>query len=333
LLLLKLFKINRISKYLVFCLFSALLFCFCKKQKLKTEIQIIHTPVNTKINKSFWLNKDTGFFCGGEKSQSGYIYKTTDAGLSWTNTFTGEEKSLYDVFFVNDTLGYCCGENMQMLRTINSGNSWQSIGKTTNSNKHYYGTLRGIFGNRDLLLFAGGTNFNIGIITRIVKDEVMDGFMGLSNEMRSGFNFGADNYLACGYGTSYRTIDNALTFSPTTFTGDFFTSGSVINNSTGYACSYNGAIYKISNSGADHEKIFDLNSPGKKHINFNGLIFINENTGWVVGNEGVIYRTTDGKNFTAIDSQTKNNLLSIAINKNNEIIISTDNGKLLKFSY
>lgn len=330
---LKALIISKIHKYCLFLLCFILFFSACKKEKVEKKLTIVETPVNDKITKSLWFNKDTGFFCGGRKSAMGYIYRTVDGGLTWTNVYENKESCLHDILFVNDTLGYCCGENMMILKTKDAGLNWQSTGNAVNADQFFNGTLYSIVGSEQSLFFVGGRNFNVGILNRYVNGRVIGGFKGFSNELRSGFNFETNNYLVCGYGTSYATSDEGNTFLPTDMTGDFFTSCFTLNASTGFACGYNGGIYKITGAGTKQEKIKDHNRFYQKSRNFTGIVFASDTKGWVCGNAGLLYQTTDGELFTQMDVETTNDLLSVALNKNSELIVSTVNGKLIKIPY
>lgn len=305
-----------------------------KKTPLKKDLSSVQTPVSTRIYKTCWLDKNTGFFCGGEKSENGYIYHTTDAGATWNAVYSNTGLSLYDILFVNDSVGYCCGEDMLILRTADKGLHWASTENKMNSDDFFNGTLYGIFGDEYLLFFAGGKNFNIGIINWI-KDNTpsanWSGFKGLSNEMRCGIFFDAQYFLAMGYGTTYKNTGNTSTFEPSSVSGDFFTATSKVNNSLSFACGYNGGVYKLTRDESD--KIVSHNRFFKKNRYFNGIAFANENKGWVCGNAGVFYETTDGEDFKQLDLGTKKDLLSLVINKNNEVIVSTSEGKLIKFKY
>jgi photosystem II stability/assembly factor-like uncharacterized protein len=237
------------------------------------------------------------------------------------------------VFFVNDSVGYCCGESMTLLKTQNKGNNWQEINlKNTYSYDDFYnGSLHGIIGNEKNLIIVGGKNFNVGIIVRIANNSVVEGYKGFDNEFRCGFNF--NNYIACGYGTPYKTEDDGKTYNPTNFKGDFLTSCITLNSTTGFACGYDGNVYKTSNAGDSYTKIFDHNRFYKKHLNFNGINFINDTKGCVVGNKGYAYQTNNGKKFDKINLNTSADLYSITLNKNNEAVVSTSDGKLIVFSY
>ncbi len=297
---------------------------------------IIDTPVASKITKTYWFNKDSGFICGGQKAAKGYIYYTSDAGLNWRIVYSNDKSCLHDILFVNDSVGYACGENMLVLRTTDRGLSWVSTGNEINSDNFFNGILYGLFGDEHLLFMVGGRNFNVGIINWIRNNTVYTGwtgFRGLSNEMRCGLFFDSQHCIAMGYGTSYTSEANPAIFEPCEVTGDYFTACSKLNSSTCFACGFNGGIYKITQAGTKHQKIDDHNRFYKKARHFNSIVFISETKGWVCGNEGLLYSTTNGEEFGQINLQTSEDLLSVVLNGNNELIVSTSNGKLIRVPY
>lgn len=303
----------------------------CKKKQAITNHEIISTPVSTKINKSFWLNGNVGFICGGEKGSVGYIYKTIDGGKSWINNYS-VNASFYDILFVNDTVGYCCGENMMVLKTIDAGINWLPFTKSNNSDNFYYGTLYGIMHLQNKVWFFGGKNFNIGFVICTQGNLMKDGFNGFSNEMRCGIPIDSNKYMACGYGLCYKTIDNSNTFSPYDLGNDYFTSYSYVNRSLGFLSGFNGGVYKINPETNESSQIFKLKKKLQKQFHFNSVYFESENDGWVVGNDGAFAKTNDSKTFEILNLNTTSNLLSVVSNKNSQLIISTEKGQLIRVS-
>lgn len=292
----------------------------------------ISVPVSSRINKTFWFNNKVGVLCGGEKSKEGYIYKTIDEGRNWTKCYGGNF-SLYDIIFTNDTLGFCCGENMEILRTHDAGKTWQKITKENNYDKFYNGTLYGMFQLYNRVYFFGGKNFNIGFINRAQSDSMLDGFKGFSNELRCGIPINMTSYLACGYGQCYKTSDDSQTFAPFGLRDDYFTASCKINNNNYVFCGFNGGVFMYNNEENKVSQLLESKKLFKKEMHFNGIYFTSETKGWVVGNDGLMMKTEDGKKFTQLDLKTKSNLISIVSNHNNKLIISSENGELLKIDY
>lgn len=106
-------------------------------------------PNWSNINASYecihFVNDSIGFI-GGMGSQGfpnfnfGAIAKTTDYGLTWQpKVFQFEMLDIRDIFFINDTIGWACGNGQsgnsrQIMKTIDGGLNWhkQFLNYTTN---------------------------------------------------------------------------------------------------------------------------------------------------------------------------------------------------------
>jgi len=56
----------------------------------------------------------------------GTILKTSDAGNNWINLNSMTNDHLYSVYFINDTIGFACGDSI-ILKTNDGGNNWSNI--------------------------------------------------------------------------------------------------------------------------------------------------------------------------------------------------------------
>lgn len=316
-----------------FFLFISIIFGIlsCNKKSKVINHQVINTPVSSRINKSFWVNENVGFFCGGEKGDLGYIYKTIDAGKSWVNQYA-LPGSLYDILFINDSVGYCCGENTCVLKTVDFGRKWNKITKGNNFDNFYNGTLYGINHLNNEIWFFGGKNYNVGFVIKAEGNQMYDGFRGFDNELRCGVIKDANSYLACGYGLCYSTSNNAETFNSVDLGNYFFTGASQLNSSISYLCDFNGNVIRYNFDSNSSSQIFKLKKKIKKNLHFNGIYFSSESAGWVVGNDGVFASTQNGNTFDLLNLNTNDNLLSVVWNKQNDVIISTNTGKLIVVS-
>jgi len=327
-----LLTISRFYKYYAGLALAAFLLASCKKQSVHLTFELIQTPVSSNINKSYWQSHNNGFICGGKRGESGFIYNTIDGGKNWNNLLETDGLSLYDIKFISDSIAYCCGENMCLYKSIDKGITWNKMDLTTHFDQFYNGVLRQIILNKNSFIIVGGKNDNIGIILTFHNMKINDGFRGFSNELRSGFSFSDSNYVSCGYGTAYKSKNDLSDYYPLKLSDDFFTDCITINSSVGIACGYNGGVYKVTSPDYKTEKLYEANTVLKKRLNFNSLFFKNENEGWVVGNNSELLKTSDGHSFQELETSEKSNFLSIVSNLNNELIISTSDGKLLRFS-
>lgn len=327
----KIGKLKNVAYILIISLFSSVF--ACKKKEIEISYTELSTPVSTRINKTFWQNPLNGFFCGGEKGSSGYLYNTSDGGTTWQNTYTNSNKSLYDVYFVDATTGYCCGEELLLLITNDGGLTWNEFDYPIEAPPYEVLTLRNITGNTNFVLISGGDNFNLGVSFRFINGGFPWNFYRYDAELRTSVAFDIHNYITCGYGLTFQSKDTGITFNPLPATEDFFTGSSVVN-STAFACGYNGGIYKINSSQTEWTKIVDANKIFKKErVHFNGICMTDASNGYAVGNNGAVIKTTNGTDWKKCSAISETNLLSVADNKGGKLIVSVANGKLYAIQY
>lgn len=75
-----------------------------------------------QINNLYFESENTGY-CVGLNIYYGAVLKTTNSGVNWFLVYENNNKSLYDLDFVNNSTGFVCGEGV-FLKTTNSGNNW-----------------------------------------------------------------------------------------------------------------------------------------------------------------------------------------------------------------
>jgi photosystem II stability/assembly factor-like uncharacterized protein len=109
----------------------------------------------SQSNHYFFVNADTGFCDVGHD-----LYKTTDAGLTWSNielpadpdpsTPEIESYGLFNIFFVDELHGWICGNGWiatYIFYTSDGGNSWQVIDQVAKDviTLNFSDTLHGSF--------------------------------------------------------------------------------------------------------------------------------------------------------------------------------------------
>lgn len=183
------------------------------------------------------------------------IWRTTNAGGNWELQYNNPGWCLYDSYFDESGFGIIVGERGLILKTTNSGNSW--IDKSV-----------------DIRYFIYSISF---IDNNIGWAAGLDSYQG-----RTGF--------------LSRTTDAGESWSYQYFTGimPYFGSVYFINQDIGWAVGGNvmapySGILKTTDGGLTWDiKIFE------NHLLFHDVFFIDENNGWVCGDGGVIYNTTNG---------------------------------------
>ena len=82
------------------------------------------------INSNKFLDTLNGFACGSGVTSNGfyygYIYRTTDGGLTWSKKETTPHY-LNSIYFVNDSIGWTTGDYNSLLKTTDRGNNWGTV--------------------------------------------------------------------------------------------------------------------------------------------------------------------------------------------------------------
>jgi photosystem II stability/assembly factor-like uncharacterized protein len=204
----------------------------------------------TSWNVSFFDNQ-----LGAIVGQSGFIFKTTDGGLTWAmlnNGIGGVE--FRDLEMFDESAGLAVGDDGYFLRTSNGGTRWET-------------------GRLQVTGVVVGRNENLQAVS------IVD----------------ANFAVAAGFdGVVYKTSDRGMTWQSICYPnlpGEYFISDvKFINHNFGYVVGSRPGIseglFRTTDSGATWTPVF----PNGGY----SIDFTDANHGWVVGLSGFGYRTTDG---------------------------------------
>jgi photosystem II stability/assembly factor-like uncharacterized protein len=68
-----------------------------------------------------FFDMNTGLACG----ENGVLVRTSDAGLTWSSVYSGTTGFIYDLFFLNNNVGFACGlTTVGLLKTTDAGLTW-----------------------------------------------------------------------------------------------------------------------------------------------------------------------------------------------------------------
>jgi len=160
----------------------------------------------------------------------------------------------------------------------------------------------------------GGLNWMITLTDSVCK------YRGLSFiNMNTGFT------IKCS-GKIYKTVNNGVNWSLLNNLSPYYlTAIQFLDSSTGFIAGYldtAGVFLKTTNGGINWQSI---NFPNKQ----NDVYFINSNTGWLVGRNKTIYKTTNsGLNFNSFVLTDADELFSIKFLNSNYGVIAGNIGKI-----
>ncbi len=309
-------------------IFTLLIVYACKKDKLELQVTKIPSGTTHDLHDIFFTNKDTGYIVGGSRYETGIMLKTTDGGNSWqidsiidkilfgvfflnsqqgyaagyagniTRTFDGGQNwdlyqrphwlPLYDVYFVNDSIGFAVGgkgyEEGLLYKTMNGGNTWDSL--------LFNNELRTVHFTDEQTGYAGG----YGILLKTEDAGLTWDTTAAKGDFFMAANFTNYNngYLAGYNGSILKTNDAGNSWenvkrgnnpiSQNTKLQDIF----FYNSYTGVTVGYNGAFLKTDDGGSTWIKAKSFSDE-----NLRAVWMMNDKKALTVGDNGNIYLLTE----------------------------------------
>lgn len=252
--------------------------------------------VNIGVSCMFFLDANTGYI-GGRKGN--FIMRTTNGGAYWVQQYIPQgfatPSRANDIFFLNSNTGFIATNNA-LYSTSNSGANW-SIASTLN--KPYFQYFYFINQSTGLVMGAdcmkttnGGTNW----------EQIASA--GFTFEI-SGYD--ENNLMTLGMGPSYLISTNGggnwgedPLFIKGAWKDTSFNSCKYFGPDNAMIIGGGGKIYKATSS-----IVSWVVQPSGVGSTLYKLFFINQNTGWIVGANGVILKTTTGGTvgFTQISAE------------------------------
>lgn len=305
----------------------------CSKDSISLNYTELITGVDTKLRGVYFFNTTTGFVCGGEKNESGVILKTIDGGASWQQVYSSS-LAVRDITFVNDSLGFACGDSLLIVKTTDGGNTWNKL------DLPYVPViicpLTSIqFRDAQHGYICGGENTDKGITLRTADGGAWWDYQAFYNTeiTENYFTNDTTGYITAN-GAVFKATADALVNNYLNIDGDFFTSVCFISDASGFVCGYDGGIYKTTDAGVSWKQVRKDNSAFSARTHFNEIRFINEHNGLAVGNNGEVFYTNDiGETWQQSDNFPDEHLYSVFVLNTSTCFISGEGGTLYKVSF
>ncbi len=268
---------------------------------------------------------------GGDSYRSNPSYLTRS---SWKSITCPVTTDLNSVTFLNDSVGFACGTNSTILKSVDGGNKWEVIPVGDSAVSFYdikfFNSNSGIIaGEKGTILLTedGGKTWHK------VTTDVYESLFGIYILPNSNTGF-----IAGGSGIILKSTNTGNTWqrvlSPSR---NLLYSIAFAGSTLGYAVGWNGELLKTTNQGNSWAMTNRLSDSY-----FRDISFADKDIGIIVGGGGEIYRTDDGgSDWEKISAQTISGLYSVSFldNKNGiilgskgEIFITDDAGKSWKAS-
>lgn len=313
--------------------FFVLLFAACKKESISLKYAELSTGIDTKLRGVYFFNNTTGFVCGGEKNEAGLILKTTDGGASWQQVYFSS-LALRDITFINDSLGFACGDSLLIVKTTDGGNTWNKLDLSyvpviicPLTSIHFRDAQHGYI--------CGGENTDKGIALRTADGGVWWDYQAFYNReiTENYFTDDTTGYIT-GNGAVFKATADVLVNNYLNIEGDFFTSVCFTSADLGFVCGYDGGIYKTTNAGVSWKQVRKDNTAFSARTHFNKIRFLSEERGLAVGNNGAVFYSNDvGETWQQSDNFPDEYLYSVFVLNTATCFISGEGGKLYKVSF
>lgn len=255
-----------------------------KSQDVGANWSTDYIPDSSDIYSSFFINDNTGYISGA----SGMIYKTVDGGNIWMDVSdSNNTDTLFSIFFTDGTTGFAVGSNGRLIMTNDGGNSWTAINSGTANDLN------------SVCFASADTGYAVGDHGTVLK--TVDG----------GFNWELIPISSAQYinFTSIRLLNSHYGY----IIGNLGTYGKLLKIDHSFVWMYTPSYYYNELYGIfiqDMSNIYTVGGMGTiiktadgfsscipnygSCSDLNAISFINPDTGFVVGDGGVILRTTMG---------------------------------------
>ena len=293
-------------------------------------------PISGGIWGMYFPTTEIGYI----PADNGKIYKTIDAGASFTEVYSSVGSNFYDSYFFNSDTGLVCGEYGELFKTNDGGENWISIetGVTTRLyDFHFINDTVGFVALRsgDILKTsdAGDSWSSIGISNEndLYHIEFLDENVGITVGL---------------YGTVLRTSDGGDTWETiSTTTSDRLTAIHFLDSSTVIITGDYGLVLRSDDGGESFTELSSLSAynlwgilsfpSGLTYVYGDRVVFESYDDGYTWGYrfDGVPQAQLMRMQFT--DSATIHSVGREAFygNTRSAIIKSSDNGRVWHTSY
>lgn len=252
-----------------------------------TTISSSNDPTRGHLSCVFFINDTLGWM----GTEGGRIYRSTDGGVDWTLTNSGQGSSNYmtAIQFLDTEVGYAsCAGGGKVLKSTDGGLTWQNVGPdqlVLVNDLHFYNDQVGVgvgSGGRVIRTTDGGATW----------DSIPSNTTYSMNDL----DVQGDVMVACGWwGRTIRSTDAGLTWTEIQAGLVEHRSVSLLPDGTGLLGT-DGRILRTHDMGLTWALLVE----GTWHTRINKVSFMDADTGVAIGwattggFEGGLLRTTDG---------------------------------------
>lgn len=269
---------------------------------------------------------------------SGTILKTTDGGSNWNIQTSASSSNLYSLHFPCSDTGYAVGYYpCTILRTTNGGTNW-TIMMSDSTYQLLFNSVYFTSATTGYVVGAKGFMMAEGIVMKTINggtDWITKYLGGWTTFHSVHFPVASIGYVVGNTEVGGKLLKTTNDGEDWTGQGEWNwyppTSLHFINADTGLVICGNaidGGILKTTNGDLD---LTGWPTPVYYSSSLNSVYFTNEETGYVVGCDGTIIKTTNGGGTVGINEKSQQTSLTIFPNPANQTItITTKKGETIQ---
>lgn len=292
---------------------------------INANAQWVSQPASNLFeNRCIYMTSSSeGYIVGSD----GYMLRTTDAGLNWYDVLTNTSDTLRTVFFTNKATGYIAGANGTLRRTDDSSATWTGqVSGVSNLLRSLYfvnDTVGYACGGGGVILKTtdGGNNWALqtsGITQDLINIRFANADTGYAvSSMGTFMN-----------GLVLKTTDGGTTWT-TIYTNTYGLLGLAVKGDVIYAGGGYQTIVKSSDAGSSWTQV---NPSSATASHFRSASFITVDTGYVTGDAGMIYYTTDGGATWANQGINTLGVLSVFALNSDTVYACGASGNILRYT-
>jgi photosystem II stability/assembly factor-like uncharacterized protein len=297
----------------------------CGKEKIDIDWIELNSGTGSTLTSVYFTDPNHGHAVGGDTWYRGVSLQTLDGGENWQMDTLGD-KQLFSIHFNQDQKGHVVGIDGYLFKKESPQSPW-NFNKLPNWNI----LRDVCFYDADNGVVVGGDAFKFGVIMKLGPNYTPVRVDTFENELSAVCFSDEKIVHVVGYGIILRSTDGGLTWTISETTGDFYRSMHFPTNTIGYIAGYSGSILKTTDAGENWTKLINGDKISVKNTPFRSIHFVNADKGYIVGDHGTFWRTLDGgNNWQIVKDFPKVDLYDVHVIENTGYIVG-ENGRIFRF--
>ncbi|HLG34528.1 MAG TPA: YCF48-related protein [Bacteroidia bacterium] len=261
-----------------------------------------------ELRGCYFMSSDTGIVVGAQTvvGNPATIRRTTDGGTTWTDIYNIYTDTLRAVWFIDDSIGFACGAKGRIIKTLDGGLVWDTVSSGVSyllRSVHFPTQEIGyICGGGGVILKTadGGFTWNQQV-SPLTQDLINIRFLNQD----TGYACSSLGTFLTGY--VIRTYDGGTTWSIVYSDAQGLLGIAIADANTIVSGGGNQTMVRTTDGGQTWNNVYT----GNAGTNMRGSWFTSPTTGWMVGDLGSLFGTTNGGATWTATPVTTQGLLGI----------------------